>query len=594
MAAISVMPVEKNGDEEEGKHSNKGRRRLGEMLVEKGIINYTQLKQAVDIQKKGGERLACVLVELGIIGDTEIADFLASETKTPRATKEQLNALDPSIKGIIPEGIIQKEMVLPLSKKGKTLTVAITDPLNIFLIDSLSARTKCVIQPVIATELEIKKVIEKNYGKIISVENIIKKLEGQGGVEVVQQQNEKDDITLLVQESKDASVVSLVNYMLMDAIRNRASDIHIEPFENQVRIRTRIDGILYESPSPPKKYQNAIVSRIKIMSGLDIAEKRLPQDGRFKVRYENRDIDFRVSMIPTAFGEKVVMRILDSSALCLDLHELGFEPKTLEIFKKCIHAPYGIILVTGPTGSGKSTTLYSTLKSIDAVAKNIMTIEDPIEYILPGVNQVQIKPEIGFDFTDGLRAFLRQDPDIIMVGEIRDRETAEVSINASLTGHLVFTTLHTNDSAGAITRLINMGIEPFLISSTVIMSIAQRLVRKICPECKEAYQESAKNLQAIGVKIDSKREVTLYRGNGCDRCNGIGYRGRLAVFETMILTEEIRQLVLSREPSQIIKQSAMKNGMIGLREAALRKVVAGLTTVEEVLRLTFEEKMGYS
>ncbi|MBI4778077.1 type II secretion system ATPase GspE [Candidatus Desantisbacteria bacterium] len=563
------------------------------MLVEKGIINYTQLKQAIDIQKKGGERLACVLVELGIIKDTEIADFLASETKTPRVTREQLNAIDSSIKGIIPESIIQKDLVLPLSKKDKTLTVALTDPLNIFLIDSLSSRTKCVIQPVIATESEIKKIIEKIYGKILSVENIIRKLEGQGGVEVVQQQNEKDDITLLVQESKDASVVSLVNYMLMDAIRNRASDIHIEPFENQVRIRTRIDGILYEVPSPPKKYQNAIVSRIKIMSGLDIAEKRLPQDGRFKVKYENRDIDFRVSMIPTAFGEKVVMRILDSSALCLDLHDLGFEQKTLEIFKKCIHAPYGIILVTGPTGSGKSTTLYSTLKSIDAVAKNIMTIEDPIEYVLPGVNQVQIKPEIGFEFTDGLRAFLRQDPDIIMVGEIRDKETAEVSINASLTGHLVFTTLHTNDSAGAITRLINMGIEPFLISSTVIMSIAQRLVRKICPECREAYQETAKNLQAIGVRIDSKREVTLYRGKGCDRCNGIGYRGRLAVFETMILTEEIRQLVLSREPSQIIKQAAIQNGMISLREAALRKVVAGLTTVEEVLRLTFEEKMEY-
>ncbi|MBU1753217.1 Flp pilus assembly complex ATPase component TadA [bacterium] len=593
MAATSVTPVGKNRAEEEGKLSPKGRRRLGEMLVEKGIINYTQLKQAIDIQKKGGERLACVLVELGIIGDVEIADFLATETKTQRVTKEQLNSIDSSIKGIIPESIIQKDLVLPLSKKDKTLTVALTDPLNIFLIDSLSARTKCVIQPVIATELEIKKTIEKTYGKVLSVENIIKKLEGQGGVEVVQQENEKEDITLLVKESRDASVVSLVNYMLMDAIRNRSSDIHIEPFENQVRIRTRIDGMLYESPSPPKKYQNAIVSRIKIMSGLDIAEKRLPQDGRFKVKYESRDIDFRVSMIPTAFGEKVVLRILDSSALCLDLHDLGFESKTLEMFKKCIHAPYGIILVTGPTGSGKSTTLYSTLKSIDSVAKNIITIEDPIEYILPGVNQVQIKPEIGFDFTDGLRAFLRQDPDIIMVGEIRDRETAEVSINASLTGHLVFTTLHTNDSAGAITRLINMGIEPFLISSTVVMSIAQRLVRKICPECKEEYQESARNLRNIGVKIDSNREVTLYRGKGCDRCNGIGYKGRLAIFETMILTEEIRQLILSREPSQIIKQAAIKSGMISLRESALRKVVAGLTTVEEVLRLTFEEKMEY-
>ncbi|MFH1898298.1 MAG: ATPase, T2SS/T4P/T4SS family [Candidatus Desantisbacteria bacterium] len=592
MAVTTAMPVEVNEDKEDDNPSPKGRRRLGEMLVEKGIINYPQLKQALDIQKKGGERLACVLVELGIVNEIAIADFLAFETKTPRVTKEQLKAVDLSMKGVIPESIIHKDLVVPLSKKDKTLTVALTDPLNIFLIDSLSARTKCIIQPVIATASEIKEVIERTYGKVISVENIIKKMEVKGGVEVVQQNIEKEDITLLVKESGEASVVSLVNYMLMDAIRNRASDLHIEPFENRVRIRTRIDGILYESPSPPKKYQNAIVSRIKIMSGLDIAEKRLPQDGRFKVKYEGRDIDFRVSMIPTAFGEKVVLRVLDASALCLDILDLGLEAKTFELFKKCIHAPYGIILVTGPTGSGKTTTLYSTLKSMDSIAKNIITIEDPIEYILPGVNQLQIKPELGLDFTDGLRAFLRQDPDIIMVGEIRDRETAEVSINAALTGHLVFTTLHTNDAAGAITRLINMGIEPFLISSTVVMSIAQRLVRRICPDCKEEYKESAKNLQAVGVRIDSSREVTLSRGTGCDRCKGIGYKGRLAIFEVMVLTEEIRQHILNREPSQIIKQSAMNGGMISLREAALRKVVAGLTTVEEVLRLTFEEKMG--
>ncbi|PIY20179.1 type II secretion system protein GspE [Candidatus Desantisbacteria bacterium CG_4_10_14_3_um_filter_40_18] len=592
MAVISAMPVEVNGAKEDKNPSPKGKRRLGEMLVEKGIINYSQLKQALDIQKKGGDRLACVLVELGIVNEIAIADFLSSETKTPRVTKEQLRAVDLSVKGLISENIIHKNLVIPLSKKDKTLTVALTDPLNIFLIDSLSARTKCIIQPVIATASEIKEVIERTYGKTLSVASIIKKMEVQKGVEIIQPDIEKEDITLLVKESGEASVVSLVNYILMDAIRNRASDIHIEPFENQVRIRTRIDGILYESPSPPKKYQNAIVSRIKIMSGLDIAEKRLPQDGRFKVKYEGRNIDFRVSMIPTAFGEKVVLRVLDASALCLDIVDLGLEAKTFDLFKKCIHAPYGIILVTGPTGSGKTTTLYSTLKSMDSVAKNIITIEDPIEYVLPGVNQLQIKPEIGLDFTDGLRSFLRQDPDIIMVGEIRDRETAEVSINAALTGHLVFTTLHTNDSAGAITRLINMGIEPFLISSTVIMSIAQRLVRKICPDCKEEYKESAKNLQAVGVKIDSSREVTLYRGIGCDRCKGIGYKGRLAIFEVMVLTEEIRQHILSREPSQIIKQSAMNSGMISLREAALRKVAAGLTTVEEVLRLTFEEKMG--
>jgi type IV pilus assembly protein PilB len=590
---VTVAQLKSVNSKEDKSTIRKGRRRLGEMLVERGIINYNQLQQALEVQKKRGERLACVLAELGIITEEGIADFLASETKTQRATKEQLESIDPKVKDIIPEDIVHRELVVPLSKEDKTLTVAITDPLNIFLLDSLSARTGCIINPVIATEKEITECIERVYGKTLSVESIIKKLEVKGGVEVVQPEVEKEDITLLVKESREASVVNLVNYMLVDAIRNSASDIHIEPFENKVRIRTRIDGVLYESPSPPKKYQNAIVSRIKIMAGLDIAEKRLPQDGRFKVKYEGRDIDFRVSIIPTAFGEKVVMRILDASALCLELSALGFEQKVLEVYQKCIRAPYGIILVTGPTGSGKSTTLYSTLKTLDSEEKNIITIEDPIEYILPGVNQVQIKPEIGLDFADGLRAFLRQDPDIIMVGEIRDRETAEVSVNAALTGHLVFTTLHTNDSAGAITRLINMGIEPFLISSTVIVSIAQRLVRKICPDCKIPYKETAKNLRNVGVRVDSNREVTLYRGAGCNKCGGIGYKGRTAVFETMIINEDIRQLILDREPSQVIRHAAQKSGMITLREAALRKVVAGITTVDEVLRLTFEEKIEY-
>jgi len=573
----------------------KGKLRLGEMLVERGIINYTQLNEALGIQKKRGERLACILVELGIISEDEIANFFSRELGIARIKKTELEKIDITVKNIIPESIIRRELALPIRREDSTLVVAMVDPLNVIAIDELTSRSGLWIKTVVATETEIKNAIEKHYGKLISMDDLVKKMKPEE-VEVVKEEViiEEEDLSKLLKKGTEPSIVDLVNYILVDAIRSRASDIHIEPGEKSIRLRNRIDGILYTVPSPPKRFQNAIVSRVKILAGMDIAEHRLPQDGRFKVRYEKRDIDFRVSVIPTTYGEKAVLRILDASNMCLELDELGFEPKVLPIYKRYIKAPHGVILVTGPTGCGKSTTLYSTLRTINSEEKNIITIEDPIEYLLPGVNQVQVRPEIGLDFVDALRHFLRQDPDIIMVGEIRDRESAEVAINAALTGHLVFSTLHTNDAAGTITRLLNMGIEPFLISSSILLSIAQRLVRKICPDCKESYEASTQTLCSVGIKVEGNKKFPLYRGKGCDKCNNIGYKGRVGIYEVMIINDEIRQLILMREPAHIIKEKAEEMGMITLREAALRKVVRGLTTLEEMLRLSFEESIEYS
>lgn len=592
---MEVLEKEIKPKKEENIPKKRGKLRLGEMLVERGIINYNQLNEALSIQKKRGDRLACILVELGILTESGIADFLSLELGIGRVKKGELDKIDLAVKNIIPENIIRRELVLPVKKHDNTLVVAMVDPLNVIAIDEISSRTNYFIKTIVGTESEIKNAIEKNYGKLISMDDLVKKMKPEE-VEVIKEEVviQEEDLSKIIKAGTAPSIVDLVNYILVDAIRSRASDIHIEPGEKSIRLRYRIDGILYTVPSPPKQFQNAIVSRIKIMAGMDIAEHRLPQDGRFKVRYEKRDIDFRVSVIPTTYGEKAVLRILDATTLCLELEELGFEAKVLPIYKKYIKAPHGIILVTGPTGCGKSTTLYSTLRTINSEDKNIITIEDPIEYLLPGINQVQVRSDIGLDFVDGLRSFLRQDPDIIMVGEIRDREAAEVAINAALTGHLVLSTLHTNDAAGAVTRLLNMGIEPFLISSTILLSIAQRLVRKICPECKESYEASTQTLRSVGIKIEGEKKFSLYRGRGCDKCNNIGYKGRTGIYEVMVINDFIRQLILDREPAHIIKEEAEKMGMITLKEAALRKTIRGIITLEEMLRLTFEENVDYS
>jgi type IV pilus assembly protein PilB len=429
------------------------------------------------------------------------------------------------------------------------------------------------------------------------MEDIVKEMElsvkDEGNVEVVKKSDAGgDDIIALEAAGEEAPIIKIVNLLLAGAVKSGASDVHIEPYEKTLRVRYRIDGVLHEVSSPPKKLQNAVVSRLKIMASLDIAERRLPQDGRIKIRVVNKEIDLRVSVLPTSFGEKVVMRILDASSLCLDLTKLGFEADALSVFKKNIEVPYGIVLVTGPTGSGKSTTLYSTLSTLNYPDRNIITIEDPVEYVLQGINQVQARADIGLTFAAGLRSFLRQDPDIIMVGEIRDTETAEIAINAALTGHLVFSTLHTNDAPGAMTRLNNMGIEPFLTTSTVIMVVAQRLIRVICKHCKESYEVPTDFLSSIGVKeeeIKSKKKVTLYRGKGCDNCSNTGYRGRIACFEVMEISDDVKELILNRESTHLIKSKAREHGMITLRETAIKKLLGGVTTVEEVMRVTFAD-----
>lgn len=573
-------------------------KKLGEMLVETGIITGEQLQEALDEQKKSGGRLGQNLLALGFITEDVMMAFVGKQMGVPYISLSEYGEIPKEIIKIVPENLCRHQTLIPISLEENILTIAMADPLNVFTVDDLRVMTGYEIKVVISSESEIKNAIEKNYSNKQNMEDILRTMdETKGGsqgsigsLEVVkEEEEEQSDIASLEAAGEDAPVVKLVNLLLSGAIKAGASDIHIEPFEKSFRTRYRIDGVLHEVSSPPRRLRAAIVSRIKIMAKLDIAERRLPQDGRIKVKLTGKTVDLRVSVLPTAFGEKVVMRILDASALCLDLTKLGFEPEVLPIYKKTIEVPYGIILATGPTGSGKSTTLYSALSTLNFPDRNIITIEDPVEYVLEGISQVQAKPDIGLTFAAGLRSFLRQDPDIIMVGEVRDAETAEIAINAALTGHLVFSTLHTNDAPGAVTRLTNMGIEPFLTASTVIMIVAQRLVRKICDNCKEDYQVPATFIREIGQKYEDDKPVLLYRGKGCDHCTNTGYRGRLACYEVMVISDEIRDLILERASTHLIKQKAREQGMITLREAAFRKVLYGVTTIEEMMRVTYAD-----
>jgi len=573
------------------------KKKLGDLLVEVGIITAEQLQEALEEGKIRGGRLGEVLMELGYITEDVLLAFLGKQCGVSYVSLSEYGEIGEEVIRSVPESIARHQTLIPIELDGRTLTIAMSDPLNVFAIDDLRLMTGKEVNVVIASETEIKNAIEKYYGARGSIENILKEMElsvkDEANVEVVKKTNAgAEDIIALEAAGEEAPIIKIVNFLLAGAVKAGASDIHIEPYEKTLRVRYRIDGVLHEVSAPPKKLQNAVASRLKIMASLDIAERRLPQDGRIKIRVLDKEVDLRVSVLPTSFGEKVVMRILDASSLCLDLTKLGFEPDALSVYKKNIEVPYGIILVTGPTGSGKSTTLYSTLSTLNYPDRNIITIEDPVEYVLQGINQVQAKPDIGLTFAAGLRAFLRQDPDIIMVGEIRDTETAEIAINAALTGHLVFSTLHTNDAPGAVTRLNNMGIEPFLTTSTVIMVVAQRLVRVICKHCKEPYEVPADFVSSIGVKaeyIKGKKKVTLYRGKGCDNCSSTGYRGRTACFEVMEINDDIRELVLNRESTHIIKAKARERGMVTLRETAIKKLLAGITTVEEVMRVTFAD-----
>ncbi len=573
------------------------KKKLGDLLVEVGIITAEQLQEALEEEKIRGGRLGETLMELGYITEDVLLAFLGKQCGVSYVSLSEYGEIDEEVIRSVPESIARHQTLIPIALEGKTLTIAMSDPLNVFAIDDLRLMTGREINVVIASETEIKNAIEKYYGAKGSMEDIVKEMElsvkDEGNVEVVKKADAGgEDIIALEAAGEEAPIIKIVNLLLSAAVKTGASDVHIEPYEKTLRVRYRIDGVLHEVSSPPKKLQNAVVSRLKIMASLDIAERRLPQDGRIKIRVMDKEIDLRVSVLPTSFGEKVVMRILDASSLCLDLTKLGFEADALSIYKKSIEVPYGIILVTGPTGSGKSTTLYSTLSTLNYPDRNIITIEDPVEYVLQGINQVQAKSDIGLTFAAGLRSFLRQDPDIIMVGEIRDTETAEIAINAALTGHLVFSTLHTNDAPGAVTRLNNMGIEPFLTTSTVIMVVAQRLVRVICKHCKEPYEVPTDFLSSIGVKeegMKGKKKVTLYRGKGCDNCSNTGYRGRTACFEVMEINDDLRELVLNRESTHLIKSKARESGMVTLREVAIKKLLTGITTVEEVMRVTFAD-----
>lgn len=561
-------------------------RKLAEMLVRDNVISQGDLDLALSQQGEKGGSLGRILIDSGYASEWELAAALGKQLNVPFITLSHYE-IDPQILESIPPDLVRKYQIVPVDKTGDTLTVALSDPSNIYLLDELRLLTNCKIVPVISFESDIQEAIQRYYQtENNELDEMLKELTDEEA-EVLRlmesgEETPEDDVNDLSVEVDDAPVIQLVNLVVSEAIKMRASDIHIEPYEKDLRIRYRVDGALLEMKSPPKKFQNAIISRIKIMSELDIAERRLPQDGRFKVQIGGKYIDFRVSSCPTSYGEKVVIRILDRSNLMLNLTDLGMAPEVLEKFETQIRAPWGMILVTGPTGSGKSTTLYSALSTINDPRKNILTIEEPIEYQLKGINQVQARPDIGLTFADALRSFLRQDPDIIMVGEIRDKETAEIAVKSALTGHLVLSTLHTNDAPSSINRLTNMGVEAFLVTASVNMLVAQRLVRRICEGCKETYSPPHDLITALGMDPNT----VFCRGQGCEKCHGSGYKGRTALYEVMVLSDNMRDRIIEGISSTALKRLAIQEGMQTLRQAGLVRIAEGTTTLDEVLGST--------
>lgn len=564
----------------------KQKKSLGETLVEEGIITAQQLAQARVEEKRSGERLRKVIVKMGLIDEEDLVTLVSEKLHVPRIELASY-LVDPKVVELVPESLARKYEVMPVFKIGNRLTCAMADPWNVFALDELRVKTHFVIEPAVATQGEIKKALDEHYGAKGSLQEVIQSLDAE---KLDVPEGKEVDLKKLEGIVKEPVVVKLVNLLIMQAIREGASDIHIEPEESRLKTRFRVDGILREVTSSPKHLQSAIVSRIKILADLDIAERRIPQDGRFHLKMEGKEIDVRVSCLPTLYGENVVLRLLDVSSALLSLSQLGFSKELLEKCEKLIRQPYGIILVTGPTGSGKTTTLYASLDKINTVDKNIITIEDPIEYRLEGIRQTQINPKVNLTFANGLRSILRQDPNVIMVGEIRDRETSEIAIQAALTGHLVLSTLHTNDAAGAITRLTDMGVEPFLVASSIIGVLAQRLVRTLCKECKESCPLSAfgGQLGDLGLEAQDK-ELRVFRKKGCQKCLETGYKGRIGIFELMQLDEKMRGLILAKASRGEIKKQAQSAGLIPLREMGIQKILEGLTTIEEVLRVTRDE-----
>ncbi len=565
-----------------------GRLSLTNVLLKEGFIVEEDLKKAEQYQRDNGGVLSYILVKLGLITEEQIVVGLAEQLGIPHMKLTNYR-LDPEVMKLLPERIIRKDKVILLSQSGNTLTVATADPLNVLMIDDLKAITGYNIQTIVAAPSEIEQVMEDYYSTraTMNLDKLIaqSEKETETGLEVVRDEKSMD-LDRLIREAEEAPIIKIANLILSRAIKERASDIHIEPFEKKVTVRYRIDGILYPIITIPKRVQNAVVSRIKILSELDIAEHRLPQDGRFRVKAYNRDIDFRVSTIPTRFGEKVVMRLLDKAQLMgLTIDKLGLEENVLEKYQRAVRQPYGMIVLTGPTSCGKSTSLYAAIRTINSPDKNILTIEDPVEYEAEGVNQVQVHEEIGLTFPRVLRAFLRQDPDIIMLGEMRDRETADIGIKAALTGHLLFTTLHTNDAPGAIARLINMEVEPFLISGALIFVGAQKLMRRVCKNCASSYHLSKRLLKELEIEDEVDKDLVFYKAKGCRLCNNTGYRGRMAVMEALEIDDDIRELILRKAPAVEIRKTALSNGMIPLRKNALAKVIRGETTLEELARV---------
>lgn len=562
-------------------------KKIGELLLQEGLISQEQLSRALEDQNQSGERVGAALIKLGYISEEVLAEFIAKQFHVPQVNLSKLT-IPREVITIIPLDISQKYQAVPFGLMGNTLNVAMADPGNLFVVDDIRFLTRKSIQIHVASESIIKKTIAQFYASDESIDDVLGMLRDEVDVDIVEAA-EDVDLSFLEDAAEQAPVVKLVNHILMDAIRKQASDIHVEPYEKSLRVRFRIDGVLYENMKPPYALKNALVSRLKIMSKLDISERRLPQDGRIKLKAKGREMDFRVSVLPTLFGEKVVLRLLDKSNLQLDMTKLGFEAAQYKDFREAIYSPYGMVLVTGPTGSGKTTTLYSALSELNKSSQNISTVEDPVEFNLHGINQVNIHESIGLNFAAALRSFLRQDPDIIMLGEIRDFETAEVAIKAALTGHLVLSTLHTNDAPSTVNRMLNMGVESFLVASAVNLILAQRLVRRVCSECKVEEETQPEVLLDLGVAEDELGTFTNFVGRGCPVCNGTGYRGRVALYEVMPMHEQIRELVLLGASAAEIKKESIRLGMLTLRRSGINKMMQGVTTVEEVIRASAKD-----
>ncbi len=607
--------------------------KLGEILVRENLITPQQLREALEYQRGSGGRLGSNLIKMGFLSEDVITAVLSRQYGVPSVNLDMFR-IDMDVINLIPQETAQKYGVLPIAKVGATLTLAMADPTNFFAMDDIKFMTGLNVEPVVVSEASVNIAVSKYYSSTKDIDLAGAVLDGdfdmvssklakaksekvgssgtsderisQSDLSVsldefefsgkdseeleVLEDNDEIDLAELTRSSEDAPVVRLVNVLLVDSLRRGASDIHVEPYEKEFRIRFRIDGVLYDIMHPPLRMRDALISRLKIMSKLDISEKRLPQDGRIKIKVKvdnrSRELDFRVSTLPTLFGEKVVLRLLDKDKLMLDMTKLGFEEKSLEIFQRNISKPYGMVLVTGPTGSGKTNTLYSALQSLNTTETNIMTAEDPVEFNLPGINQVQMKEQIGLNFATALRSFLRQDPNIVLVGEIRDFETAEIAIKAALTGHLVLSTLHTNDAPSTISRLVNMGIEPFLVATSVNIIQAQRLIRRICKDCKEEVSILPEALVEVGFSKEDAANIKTYKGKGCATCNNTGFKGRVGLYEVMEITDELRELIIIGASSIELRKKAVELGMLTLRESGLYKIREGITTIEEVVKET--------